>query len=170
MDQKTYKLLVEIENIFSFSKSENKVVFLLGWFAVDSAFGSITRNHHDIDIMIEEIDLKFWKEWFIQKGFECKKYQKKSQNNCFYFEKDWVIIDVGSFYYQDNQVFDRCDFDEKPFLWPTKKDKLFRSWKLSWISLNFASPEILLFFRTMSSWKLLRENDLHDIEILKKLI
>ncbi len=170
MDSHTKQLLDECDIIFKYAKTQKLLVFVIGWFAVDFAYGKITRNHHDIDIMVEESDLFLWEQWFVLRGFTRKNFLRKSQKYCFILEKDGISVDIGGVYYEQEKVLDHCDFSESPFLWPMIKDKLFWTRNFEWIQVNFALPETIFVFKTSNPKGMLRENDIHDLQILREII
>ena len=64
IDTWTQQLVALLLDIASTAQKAGKRHYIGGGFAVDLAFGGISRSHEDIDFHPMEEDTEWWKDWF----------------------------------------------------------------------------------------------------------
>ena len=73
IDKWTQQLVALLLDIASTAQKAGKRYYIGGGFAVDLAFGGISRSHEDIDFHPMEEDTEWWKDWFRSKGYSISK-------------------------------------------------------------------------------------------------
>ncbi|WP_201391452.1 nucleotidyltransferase domain-containing protein [Ktedonobacter sp. SOSP1-85] len=69
IDQWTKKLEALLLMIAHIAQEAGKHYYIGGGFAVDLAFGGLSRSHEDIDFHPMEEDTQWWKDWFASQGY-----------------------------------------------------------------------------------------------------
>lgn len=70
IDKKTKNLEKEFEKFLKFANKNSKTPFIIGGFAGRIFNGFAYRNHKDVDVFIKEEDFQFWKDYFLENGYE----------------------------------------------------------------------------------------------------
>ena len=97
IDQWTQQLEALLLDIASTAQTAKKRYYIGGGFAVDLAFGGISRPHEDIDLAPMEEDTDWWKDWFRSKGYRISKnHDMKDYPYAFLVtnEKNDYLVDV----------------------------------------------------------------------------
>lgn len=69
IDQWTLQLESLLLRISEAAQKHDKQYYFGGGFAVDLAFGGLTRSHGDLDFYPMEEDTQWWKSWFRSQGY-----------------------------------------------------------------------------------------------------
>ena len=70
LDAKTLQLEALLLDIAKATQQHGKRYFIGGGFAVDLAFGGLSRSHEDLDFYPLEGDTEWWKAWFRARGYD----------------------------------------------------------------------------------------------------
>ena len=174
-DWKDLKTLKTFEKLLEWSEIANKFSKLLivqGGYAVDLSYGKLTRNHDDLDLIVKEEDLNWFKERLIVDVYKIKVHEDHNPDLSFcaykfnFILEDSVCLDLEGINI-DKQVWDRNDGEK--FVWPTIPGKLYQVVTVEGISLKYLSPELVYEFKKKqqdAGWDK-REKEDHDFKILK---
>lgn len=73
LDAKTQQLEQLLLTIAKVGQENGKQYYIGGGFAVDLAFGGLTRQHEDLDFYPREEDTNWWQDWFRTQGYTVSK-------------------------------------------------------------------------------------------------
>jgi uncharacterized protein YneR len=144
-------LIQELDKIFHFSKKSGLLSFVSGGFAIDFAYGKLTREHDDIDLLVEEKDFLIWKNWFIDNGYNLQLFKSKNPDYACIMVRDKVHIDLGCVYFEDDKMLDHCDGEDKPYLWPQSRQVSILKAKVDRKEYFYLSPKTAYFLKTNHS-------------------
>ena len=169
-DSKTSELIQIIMNLATIASLNNKLLIVQGGFAVDLAYGRLTRVHDDLDLITLESELDFFKEELIKLGHKMGSYDPNGYS--FFAEKEGIHIDFDSV--QIDESLDQVsDFDQPyRYIWPVKASELFSQIEVDGVVINYANPSLVKEFKEIliKSGKEKRAKEDHDLKILNSVI
>ncbi len=174
-DLKTVKTVEKLLEWAEIADKYQKIFIVQGGYTVDLAFGKITRNHDDLDVITLEKDLDWFKECLITDGYKIKVHEGHNPKLTFCSYKynflaeasiyiDWEGINI------DTEVWDRGDGEK--YVWPIKPEDLYLTTYIDQIPVKYLNPKLIYDFKKKQQekgWDI-REKEEHDFEILKKII
>lgn len=160
--QKIYKS-EDALSLLHYCDSKNINIWIDGWWWVDALLWKQTREHEDIDIVIEKCNLSQLKDFLVSQWFSEILRDDSSPHNFVMWNKWWKEVD-----------FHVIEFDENwnGIYWPIKNWVSYPHYAFSWIGsikwkkLKCLSAEYQL--ESHLSGYTLREKDKHDIKLLCK--
>ena len=166
------RLILEIAKT---ARHHKKKYFLSGGFAIDLAFGSITRSHEDIDFHPLEKDAKWWEKWFVKRG-----YLIKTTKDTKLFKYAFVVFDRKSNYVADVYPFtatntgriSMVDKNGIKRVWKGKSWKKSKGIKHKGVIITIENPRTIIFQKMHHAKEFhikLSKKHLHDLEIFKKV-
>lgn len=171
MDKKTEHQLTLISQITKALEKQQIPYWLIGGFAVDAVLGKVTREHHDIDVLILHSDRDKVAELVTTiNTYDFLVITQWSNYKFVGYDPDKKInADFGFISFKDNSVeFLRNGnkFYLPKFLFP--KENKFR---LEKIDINVVEPTLLyaskLHMKRLDSEPVNKEKDKNDLELLK---
>lgn len=169
---KTFEKLLEWSEI---ANKFDKLLIVQGGYAVDLAYGKITRKHDDLDLMVLEKDLGWFKERFVIDGYKIKIHEEHNPNLSYcaykynFIVEDSIYIDVEGINV-DDKVWDRDD--GKINIWPVEVNNLYTEINIENVPIKFLTPKLIYYFKKKlqdKGWDK-REKEVSDFKILETFV
>jgi len=176
-DWKDAKTVKTFEKFFEWSEIANKFDKLLiaqRGYAVDLACGKITRNHDDLDLIVKEKDLSWFKKRLKVDGYKIKVQEGNNTRLSFcaykynFLLEDSIYIDFEGINI-DDKVWDRQD--GKKCVWPVTPRELFVETKIQNVFVKYLNSKLVYQFKKNQQKKgwVNRDKEEHDFKMLKSL-
>jgi len=113
--QKLFEILIDLSEI---AEKHERLLVVQGGFAVDLEVGKITRNHEDLDIIVLEKEVEWFRELFKVDGYKFKYHDGQNRNVSFgaykwnFIVDDSLYIDVDGVEIAGEKVTDLDSIEE----------------------------------------------------------
>ncbi len=154
-------------DLSSEAAASGKLLLVLSGFVADLCEGRVLREHRDLDTVVLEADLPFWRDALTKRGFTIGSFRSKDPQYAFPAEKEGVSIDVGGIHITDTEVWDRTTPNER-YIWRIHPRELIWQREIAGTTVRFISPQIAAIFKAESGRGL--EKDVGDLEMLKRYL
>jgi len=165
----TKSLFFHLEDLCT-KNNKNRMVIVNGGFAVDLAVGRLTRNHDDLDLVVLEKNLLYYKNTYQTKSWDVGCYSSNNPTFSFYVKNNDLDIDFDSIRISGLDVSDQGDLGGERWTWPIKADKLFWKRTIGHVEYIFLSPYLIYDFKKRQQKRsITRNKETSDFKYLKKL-
>lgn len=168
-DIRTRELLKLLKSLSKLAKENGKLLVVQGGFAVDLAAGEITRKHDDLDLIVLEDDVDWYKKYFEKEEYKFHYHEEQNKKVSFgaykWNEKlkDSLHVDIGGIKILGDEVSDLGDVER--YIWPIKADELICEIEIDGQKIKYLNPKIVCKFKQKQKK---RAKEDHDFKILEK--
>lgn len=169
IDERTKKLFEIFLDVSRTANRNKKLILANAGFAVDLAVGKITRNHEDIDMVVLEKDLNWFKNLFKRLSYKIGCLESNDPRYSFTIEKEGFHGEVDSIRIEGEKVSDQGDLGGERWIWPIKGSELIWARKIDDVLLKFVSPIAIYDFKKRQQKRdIKRKKEYQDFRILEK--